>query len=227
VLGGGRCRAVERHQTLRSAIDWSYELLTETERRLLARLPVFAGGCTLQAIETVVAGNPVDASAVFELVAGLVAKSLVVADNAEHEPARSTAAVMLLAFQAISDRPGEDGHRQDRTLRPRRRRQSTQHGCNPGATFGQGDERPRPEGHEHTFGITCQQEERGWEKGQQQSGPPCPGCREDIGGEADGSPNSQPECDPRNDESRLGERDLPQMGHAAHRERVERIERGF
>jgi predicted ATPase len=81
VLAGGRRRAVERHQTLRAAIDWSYELLSEPERRLLARLSVFAGGCTLEAIESVCAGEPVQSQAVFELVAGLVAKSLVVADD--------------------------------------------------------------------------------------------------------------------------------------------------
>jgi predicted ATPase len=81
VLAGGRRRAVERHQTLRAAIDWSYELLAEPERRLLGRLAVFAGGCALEAIEAVAAGDPVDASAVFELVAELVAKSLVVAED--------------------------------------------------------------------------------------------------------------------------------------------------
>jgi hypothetical protein len=81
VLAGGRRRAIERHQTLRSAIDWSYELLTEPERRLLARLAVFAGGCTLEAIEAVCAAPPVQGRAVLELVAGLVAKSLVVAED--------------------------------------------------------------------------------------------------------------------------------------------------
>jgi predicted ATPase len=81
VLAGGRRRAVERHQTLRAVIDWSYELLTEADQRLLARLSVFAGGCTLEAIEAVCAGQPVRPGAVFELVAGLVAKSLVVATD--------------------------------------------------------------------------------------------------------------------------------------------------
>jgi predicted ATPase len=42
MLAGGRRRAVQGHQTLRAAIDWSYELLTVAERRLLARLAVFA-----------------------------------------------------------------------------------------------------------------------------------------------------------------------------------------
>ena len=79
VLAGGRRGAVERHQTLRAAIDWSFELLTEPEQDLLGRLAVFAGGCTLQAAETVCSGEGIDPGAVFELLASLVARSLVVA----------------------------------------------------------------------------------------------------------------------------------------------------
>jgi predicted ATPase/class 3 adenylate cyclase len=81
VLAGGRRRAVKRHQTLRATIDWSYDLLDEAQRRLLARLAVFAGGCSREAVEAVCAGEPIDAGAVFELLAGLVARSLVVADR--------------------------------------------------------------------------------------------------------------------------------------------------
>ena len=81
VLAGGRRGAVERHQTLRAAIDWSFELLTEREQRLLGRLAVFAGGCTLQAVEAVCSGEDIDPGAVFELLASLVARSLVVAEE--------------------------------------------------------------------------------------------------------------------------------------------------
>jgi predicted ATPase len=84
VLAGGRRGAVERHQTLRAAIDWSYELLNEPERRLLARLAVFAGGCTLDAAEAVCGGDGIDPDRVFECLANLVAQSLVVAE--EHGP---------------------------------------------------------------------------------------------------------------------------------------------
>ena len=80
-LAGRRRRAVERHQTLRAAIDWSYDLCIEGERRLLARLAVFVGGCTRTAVEAICAGGKVDASEVFELLASLVAKSLVVAQR--------------------------------------------------------------------------------------------------------------------------------------------------
>jgi hypothetical protein len=81
VLAGGKRGAVERHQTLRAAIDWSYDLLTKAQQRLLARLTVFAGGCTLEAAEAVCAGGAVEAGAVWELVAALVARSLVVAED--------------------------------------------------------------------------------------------------------------------------------------------------
>src|SRR5499426_2523323 len=81
VLGAGRRGAVERHQTLRAAIDWSVQLLAKDEQALLARLAVFAGGCTLQAVEGVCGGDGIDPGAVFELLAGLVARSLVVAEE--------------------------------------------------------------------------------------------------------------------------------------------------
>jgi predicted ATPase/DNA-binding SARP family transcriptional activator len=58
-----------RHQTLRAAIDWSYELLPEDEQQLLARLSVFAGGCTLEAAEEVAGAEP-------SALESIVAKSL-------------------------------------------------------------------------------------------------------------------------------------------------------
>ena len=81
LLSGGNRVAVERHQTLRATIDWSYDLLSEPHQRLLARLSVFVGGCTLDAAEEVCAGDPIEPGDVFELLAGLVARSLVVADD--------------------------------------------------------------------------------------------------------------------------------------------------
>ena len=81
VLAGGRRGAVKRQQTLRATIDWSYDLLDESQQRLLARLAVFAGGCTRDAAEAVCAGEPIEARAVFGLLAGLVDRSLVVAER--------------------------------------------------------------------------------------------------------------------------------------------------
>jgi len=84
VLAAGRRGAAERHQTLRATIDWSFQLLAGPEQALLARLAVFAGGCTLQAAEVVCGGDGIDPDAVFELLASLVTRSLVVAE--EHGP---------------------------------------------------------------------------------------------------------------------------------------------
>jgi len=81
VLGAGRRRGVARHRTLRAVIDWSFELLAGPEQALLGRLAVFAGGATLEAVEAVCGGEGIDPNAVFELLASLVAKSLVVAED--------------------------------------------------------------------------------------------------------------------------------------------------
>jgi predicted ATPase/class 3 adenylate cyclase len=83
LLAGGRRSAIERHATLRAAIDWSYDLLEPAEQRLLARMSVFSGGCTLEAIEEICNGDPVERDDVMDLVAGLVARSLVVAEDSD------------------------------------------------------------------------------------------------------------------------------------------------
>jgi predicted ATPase/class 3 adenylate cyclase len=80
LLSAGRRRVVERHQTLRHTVQWSYELLDDLEQTVLNRLSVFAGGCTLAAIETVCADG-LDALELVDVVDSLVAKSLVVADR--------------------------------------------------------------------------------------------------------------------------------------------------
>src|SRR5262249_60111932 len=84
VLAAGPRGTVARHQTLRATIDWSFQLLSGPEQALLARLAVFAGGATLEAAETVCGGEGIDPDAVFGLLAALVARSLVVAE--EHGP---------------------------------------------------------------------------------------------------------------------------------------------
>src|SRR5262249_41289423 len=81
LLTGGSRTALPRHQTLRAAIDWSYDLLAEPERTLLRRLSVFAGGWTLEAAEAVCADENLAADAVLELLAHLVDKSLVLVEE--------------------------------------------------------------------------------------------------------------------------------------------------
>jgi len=84
LLAGGSRTALPRHQTLRAAVDWSHELLSDRERLLFRGLAVFAGGCSLQAIETICAGEA--ASEAVDLLTQLVAKSLVAieADTARY-----------------------------------------------------------------------------------------------------------------------------------------------
>ena len=79
-LTGGRGR-VERHQTLRSAIDWSYDLLTAEERVAFTRLSVFPGGCTLEAAEAVLHDDALAEDRVLDVVSSLIDKSLVVVDR--------------------------------------------------------------------------------------------------------------------------------------------------
>jgi len=83
MITGARRRAVKRHQTLRAAIDWSYELCSEAEQRLLARLAVFAGGCARDAAEVVCGWAPLREPQVLGLLTSLVAKSVVVADRGD------------------------------------------------------------------------------------------------------------------------------------------------
>ena len=81
VLTGSRRTGEARHRTLHATIDWSYQLLEEREQRLFERLAVFAGGCTLAAAEAVAAGRGLERDDIWDLVARLVARSLVVADD--------------------------------------------------------------------------------------------------------------------------------------------------
>jgi hypothetical protein len=79
---------VERHQTLRAAVDWSYGLLSETERVVFDRLAVFSGGFTLAAATAVVTGEGIEGWDMVDAVGGLVAKSMVVAEPGAGEHTR-------------------------------------------------------------------------------------------------------------------------------------------
>ena len=76
LTGGSRAPERERHQTLRNAVQWSFDLLSDAERSLIARTSVFAGGITLEAAEQVCAGGAVDVADVYDLLDSLVSKSL-------------------------------------------------------------------------------------------------------------------------------------------------------
>jgi predicted ATPase/DNA-binding CsgD family transcriptional regulator/Tfp pilus assembly protein PilF len=76
LLTGGAQDAPARQQTLRNAIDWSYDLLDADEQRLFRRLAVFAGGCTLEAAEAVCNAEGEQGNEILDGVASLIDKSL-------------------------------------------------------------------------------------------------------------------------------------------------------
>jgi predicted ATPase/DNA-binding SARP family transcriptional activator/DNA-binding CsgD family transcriptional regulator len=80
LLTKGNRTAATRHQTMRGALNWSRELLGESEQTLFDRLSVFAGGWALEDAEAVVSGDDIEKQEVLDLLSGLVDKSLVVAE---------------------------------------------------------------------------------------------------------------------------------------------------
>jgi non-specific serine/threonine protein kinase len=84
LVAGGRT-ALPRHKTLHATMDWSHELLQEEERVLFRRLSVFAGGFSIEAAESVCAGEEIERAEVLEIFSHLVDKSLIVAREAGGE----------------------------------------------------------------------------------------------------------------------------------------------
>jgi predicted ATPase/class 3 adenylate cyclase len=80
LLTGGSRTALERHQTLRALVDWSYDILPEQEQRLFRQLSVFAGGWTFEAAEAVCVELEM-----LDLLTQLINKSLVMVDEQENE----------------------------------------------------------------------------------------------------------------------------------------------
>src|SRR5581483_4755392 len=86
LLGRGARTLLARQQTLLASVGWSHDLLSEPQRVVLRRLAVFAGGFTLEAAESVVSGDGVDAAEVLELLSQLVDRSLVVVAETPRGP---------------------------------------------------------------------------------------------------------------------------------------------
>jgi non-specific serine/threonine protein kinase len=82
LLTAGNRIALPRQRTLRALVDWSFSLCSPAECTLWARLSVFAGGFDLESVEAVCSGEGVPADEVFDLLAGLVDKSVVVRGEA-------------------------------------------------------------------------------------------------------------------------------------------------
>lgn len=81
LLTGGSRTSVARQRTLEGTVAWSYDLLSETERRVFSELSVFSGGWSLEAAEEVCSGDGIERGDVLDLLSHLVNKSLVVVDS--------------------------------------------------------------------------------------------------------------------------------------------------
>lgn len=77
LLASERKAGSERHRTLRAAVEWSHELLTDEERILWRRLSVFAGSFGLEAAETVCSGDGLARERVIDVLGSLVERSIV------------------------------------------------------------------------------------------------------------------------------------------------------
>jgi predicted ATPase/DNA-binding CsgD family transcriptional regulator len=102
LLTGGSSAALPRHQTLRTTIEWSHDLLTDGERAVLRRSRVFAGRFILDDVESVCSFGGVPGAQALDLVSSLVDKSLVMKEDARglacyrlHETMREFAGLKL------------------------------------------------------------------------------------------------------------------------------------
>ncbi|MFC5814740.1 BTAD domain-containing putative transcriptional regulator [Nonomuraea harbinensis] len=81
LLTSGSRTALPRHKTLRAVVDWSWDLLSEAERRVLRRLSVFSGGASLEAAVRVCGDESSGGEQVFDVLTALIEKSLLLADG--------------------------------------------------------------------------------------------------------------------------------------------------
>ncbi len=106
LLTAGSRTALPRHRTLRSMIDWSYDLLREPEKLFLQRLSVFAGGWTLTAAGEVCASEGIEHRDVLDLLTSLADKNLVVS---EQEDAQTRYRLLETVRQYARDRLEDSG----------------------------------------------------------------------------------------------------------------------
>ena len=106
LLTGGRRGAAERHQTLRGAIEWSYELLEPRERTLFERLAVFPRSFDGDAAAAVAAFEGLEVWDVLDAGAGLVAKSMLTADDASGNTRYQMLETLRTFARELLDRSG-------------------------------------------------------------------------------------------------------------------------
>ena len=106
LLTGGRRTALPRQQTLRGAIDWSYELLSPAEKTVLRRISVFSGGWILEAAEAVCCGDELECWDIVDVLTQLVDKSLI---NFEEVPGSARYRMLETVRQYSQERLIEAG----------------------------------------------------------------------------------------------------------------------
>lgn len=98
LLTSGGSGALQRQQTLRAAVDWSYELLEPKEQQLFQRISVFAGGLFLEAAEAVCSGDGIEEDGILDLLEHLVDKSLLIPEEGSEGTARYRLLETLRAY---------------------------------------------------------------------------------------------------------------------------------
>jgi predicted ATPase/class 3 adenylate cyclase len=113
LLTGGKRSRIERHQTLRATLEWSYSLLETVERLVFDRLGVFVGTFDATAAEAVIADDEVESWDVLDSLASLVEKSMVLADVDDDGTSRYRLLETLRAFarEQLDTRGETDGWR--------------------------------------------------------------------------------------------------------------------
>jgi predicted ATPase/DNA-binding NarL/FixJ family response regulator len=120
LLSRGSRSAPGRQQTLRACVDWSFDLCTKAERLLWARLPVFAGGFELDAVEGICADEHLAEADLLDLVTALVDKSILVRDDVPDDQGGRARYRMLQTIRDYGqEKLGEAG--EDAVLRRRHR----------------------------------------------------------------------------------------------------------
>jgi predicted ATPase/DNA-binding winged helix-turn-helix (wHTH) protein len=104
----GRRTALPKHQTLNAALEWSYDLLDEAEKRVLSRLSIFAGGFTFEAAVAVVADEMIDEASVADCVWELRSKSMI-APRGQEGRLRLLDTTLAFASQRLG-RSDEESH---------------------------------------------------------------------------------------------------------------------
>jgi predicted ATPase/DNA-binding CsgD family transcriptional regulator len=115
LLAGGRRASLPHHQTLRAAVEWSYDLCTPAERQLWARLSVFAGPFGLATVEDVCAGYPLAEDDLLTTLIALVDKSIVLREDGGDARYRMLDTIREFGAEMLAG-SGEEGAVRDRHL---------------------------------------------------------------------------------------------------------------